>query len=182
MTNNLNGLISEESMMEQQNVEEAILPRLMASNALRANLTKHMTLNQMADHKASMIMTASSLMLTISVTQYDKLDLPTFIVLMATGGLAILFSIFAIIPVLHVKGVLNLFYFRSFERVSEDEFKTAFKETIADKEKLYDAYLREIYYLGKHRLTRKYFYIRNGLWSLLVGLVAAALLTSLRFF
>jgi hypothetical protein len=168
--------------MEQPNLEESILPRLMASNALRANLSKHMTLNQMADHKASMIMTTASLMLTISVTQYDKLDLSTFTVVMVTGGLAILFSIFAIIPVLHVKGVLNLFYFRSFERVSEDEFKAAFKETLADKEKLYDAYLREIYYLGKHRLTRKYFWIRNGLWALLVGLTAAAVLTGLRFF
>jgi hypothetical protein len=168
--------------MEQPNLDESILPRLMASNALRANLSKHMTLNQMADHKASMIMTTASLMLTISVTQYDKLDLSTFTVVMVTGGLAILFSIFAIIPVLHVKGVLNLFYFRSFERVSEDEFKAAFKETLADKEKLYDAYLREIYYLGKHRLTRKYFWIRNGLWALLVGLTAAAVLTGLRFF
>ncbi len=101
---------------------------------------------------------------------------------MVTGGLAILFSIFAIIPALHVKGVLNLFYFRSFERVSEEEFKSAFKETIADKEKLYDAYLREIYFLGKYRLTRKYFWIRNGLWALLVGLAAAAVLTSVRFF
>ena len=101
---------------------------------------------------------------------------------MATGGMAILFSIFAIIPVLHVKGVLNLFYFRSFAQVSEEEFKTAFKETLADKDKLYDAYLREIYYLGKHRLTRKYFWIRNGLWSLLTGLLVAALLTCLRFF
>jgi len=169
-------------MMEQQNLDEPVLPRLLASNALRANLTKHMVLNQMADHKASMIMTASSLMLTISVTQYEKLDLPTFAVLMITGGLAILFSIFAIIPVLHVKGVLNLFYFRSFEQVSEEEFKSAFKEILADKEKLYDAYLREIYYLGKHRLTYKYLWIRNGLWALLVGLATAAILTSLRFF
>ena len=168
--------------MEQPGKEEAILPRLMASNALRANLSKHMTLNQMADQKASMIMTAASLMLTISVTQYDKLGLQIFAILMTTGGLAILFSIFAIIPVLHVGGVLNLFYFRSFERVSEEEFKSAFKETLADKDKLYDAYLSEIYYLGKYRLTRKYFWIRNGLWSLLAGLAVAALLTSLRFF
>lgn len=61
--------------MSEQNSEEPVLPRLLASNALRANLTKHMTLNQMADQKASMIMTASSLILTISLTQYDKLDL-----------------------------------------------------------------------------------------------------------
>lgn len=167
--------------MEQIPPEADLLPRLLASNALRANLTKHMTLNQMADQKASMIMTTSSLMLTISVTQYDKLDLTTFVVLMAAGGLAVLFSIFAIIPALHVKGVLNLFYFRSFANISEDEFRTKFKETISDKEKLYDAYLREIYFLGKYRLTRKYFWIRNGLWTLLIGLAAAAVLTSLRF-
>jgi len=168
--------------MDDRKLEEDILPRLLASNALRANLTKHMTLNQMADHKASMIMTAASLILTISLTQYDKLDLATFIVLMITGGVAILASIFAIIPVLHVKGVLNLFYFRSFEQISEEEFKKEFKEVIKDKEKLYDAYLREIYFLGKHRLTHKYFWIRIGLWTLLFGLGIAAILTSVRFF
>jgi len=168
--------------MSEHNSEEPILPRLLASNALRANLTKHMTLNQMADQKASMIMTASSLILTISLTQYDKLDFPVFVVLMLAGGLAILFSIFAIIPTLHVNGVLNLFYFRSYAQISEEEFMSAFKETITDKQKLYDAYLREIYYLGKYRLTRKYFWIRNGLYSLLVGLAGSALLTSARFF
>jgi hypothetical protein len=163
--------------MEQQPTDEPILPRLLASNALRANLSKHMTLNQMADQKASMIMTAASLMLTISVTQYDKLGLDTFVLLLISGGLAILFSIFAIIPALHVKGVLNLFYFRSFAQISEEEFKTEFKATLADRDRLYDAYLREIYFLGRHRLTRKYFWIRNGLWALLLGLAAAALLT-----
>ncbi len=168
--------------MDQTKDEEPILPRLLASNALRANLTKHMTLNQMADHKASMIMTAASLMLTISVTQYDKLDFETFVVLIATGALAILSSIFAIIPALHVKGVLNVFYFRSFARVSEEEFKEVFKATIADRDQLYDAYLREIYYLGRHRLTHKYRWIRNGLCALLIGLALAALLTGMRFF
>lgn len=168
--------------MDTTNIEEPVLPRLMASNALRANLSKHMTLSQMADHKASMIMTAASLILTIALTQYDKLDLMTFSVLMLTGGLAILSSIFAIVPVLHVKGVLNLFYFRSFEQVSEEEFKASFKEVLSDKEKLYDAYLREIYFLGKHRLTHKYFWIRIGLWGLLAGLAVSAILTGLRFF
>jgi len=128
-----------------------------------------------------MIMTTASLMLTISVTQYDKFGLQIFAIMMATGGMAILFSIFAIIPVLHFKCVLNLFNLRFFEQVSEEEYKTAFKEILADKEKLCDAYFREIYYLGKHRLTRKYFWIRNGLWSLLACLLVAALLTCLRF-
>ena len=168
--------------MDEIKREEDILPRLLASNALRANLSKHMTLSQMADQKASMMMTAASLILTISLTQYDKLDLVTFVTLMTTSGVTIMASIFAIIPVLHVKGVLNLFYFRSFEQVSEEEFRKAFKDTIKDKDKLYDAYLQEIYFLGKHRLTHKYFWIRIGLWGLLVGLSIAAVLTSVRFF
>ncbi|MDX2481291.1 MAG: DUF5706 domain-containing protein [Desulfuromusa sp.] len=153
--------------------EEPLIPRLLATNALRANLSKHMDLNKMADSKASMIMTASSLVITITLTQYDKLVLPTALLLAGSGILAVLFSILAIIPPMHVSDRTNLFYFRSFSDLSEDEFKSQFLATIADREKLYDAYLHEIYYLGKHRLTRKYRLIRNGLWSLLIGLLGA---------
>jgi hypothetical protein len=152
-----------------------ILPRLLASNALRANLSKHMTLNQMADSKASMILTASSLIITITLTQYDRLHLSTILILAGAGLLAILFSILAIIPPLHASGETNLFYFRSFAELDEETFNRQFKQTIADKDALYDAYLHEIYFLGKHRLTRKYRLIRDGLWCLLGGLIGATL-------
>ncbi len=157
--------------------DEPILPRLLASNALRANLTKHMQLNQMADSKASMILTASSLIITITLTQYHQLDPVTFCMLLAAGVLAILCSIFAIIPPLHVRDQVNLFYFRSFSQLSEEEFVRQFKECIADKDKLYDAYLHEIYYLGEHRLRRKYRLIANGLWALLTGFCGAVIST-----
>ncbi len=157
--------------------DEPIIPRLLASNALRANLSKHMQLNQMADSKASMILTASSLIITITLTQYHQLDPVTIYLLLAAGVLAILFSIFAIIPPLHVRDQVNLFYFRSFSQVSEEEFARQFKECLADREKLYDAYLHEIYYLGKHRLGRKYRLISNGLWALLLGLCGAVVST-----
>ena len=90
-------------------LEEPILPRLLASNALRANLSKHMTLNQMADNKASMIMTAASLIVTITITQSGKISMLTAVLLLFTGLLAILFSILAIIPPKHAKGRVNLF-------------------------------------------------------------------------
>jgi hypothetical protein len=163
--------------MDRPVEEEPLIPRLLASNALRANLTKHMTLNQMADTKASMIMTAASLVITITLTGYNQLRLLTVGLLLATGVLAILFSIFAIIPPLHARGRVNLFYFRSFAELEEEDFIRRFKATIADKSALYDAYLHEIYYLGRHRLTRKYRLVRNGLWTLLFGLSAAALST-----
>lgn len=153
--------------------EEPLLPRLLVTNALRANLDKHMTLNKMADSKAAMIMTAASIVITITLTQYDQLELTTTLLLAASGLLAVVFSILAIIPPLHVTDQTNLFYFRSYSELSEDEFISQFKAVIADRDKLYDAYLHEIYYLGKHRLTRKYALIRNGLWTLLIGLVAA---------
>ncbi len=68
--------------------EEPILPRLLASNALRANLDKHMTMNRMADPKASML-------ITITLTQYAHLQLSTVIFLACSGITALLFSIFA---------------------------------------------------------------------------------------
>ena len=162
-------------MSQQQKTDEPLIPRLLASNALRANLTKHMDLNKMADSKASMIMTAASLVITITLTQYEKLDLLTTILLAGSGLIAVLFSILAIIPPLHASGQTNLFYFRSFSDLEEEDFKQRFIDTITDKEKLYDAYIHEIYYLGRHRLTRKYFWIRNGLWALLLGLILATI-------
>ena len=161
-------------MAEQPQVEP-LIPRLLASNALRANLTKHMTLNQMADNKASMIITAASLVITITLTQFDHLHLPTILLLVGAGLAAVIFSILAVIPPLHISDHTNLFYFRSFCDLSEDEFKSRFIDTITDKSKLYDAYLHEIYYLGKHRLTRKYGLVRNGLWALLFGLLGATI-------
>jgi hypothetical protein len=119
-----------------QPIDEPILPRLLASNALRANLDKHLTLSQMADQKAAMILTVSSLMITISVAQFERLGLAAFLVLIMTCGWAIVCSIITITPVLHVKGVLNLFYFRSFAQVSEEEFIEEFKLTIEDRDKL----------------------------------------------
>jgi hypothetical protein len=56
------------------------------------------------------------LICTIALTQFERLGAPTFLILLATGAFSILFSIFAIILALHVKGFLNLFYFRSFAK------------------------------------------------------------------
>jgi hypothetical protein len=159
--------------MTEQPKDEPLIPRLLASNALRANLSKHMDLNKMADSKASMIITAASLITTITLTQYENLHFITVFLLAGAGILAAIFSILAIVPPLHVSDKTNLFYFRSYSQLSEEEFKQQFMETITDKHKLYDAYLHELYYLGRYRLTRKYALIRNGLWTLLIGLLLA---------
>lgn len=161
--------------MTEQPKDEPLIPRLLATNALRANLTKHMQLNKMADSKASMMITAASLIITITLTQADSLHIVTVFLLAGAGILAAICSILAIIPPLHVTDKTNLFYFRSFSQLSEEEFKQQFIETIVDKHKLYDAYLHELYYLGRYRLTRKYALIRNGLWTLLIGLLLATL-------
>lgn len=167
-----NPLKAEKELSDKQ-ADEPIIPRLLASNALRANLEKHMTLNQMADSKASMIITAASLIITITLTQYKNMQLSTVMLLAGAGILALMFSIFAIIPPLHASGATNLFYFRSFSKLSEADFKQRFIETISERDSLYDAYLHELYFLGRHRLTRKYALIRNGLWALLAGLIGA---------
>jgi len=71
-------------------IAHRIPPRLLASNALRANLSKHMVLNQMADSKAGMILTAASLITTIALTQFGNLPVLTVLILAATSTFATL--------------------------------------------------------------------------------------------
>lgn len=73
-----------------------------------------MTLNQMADAKVSMIMTIASLIVTITLAQYARLHLPTILLLVSAGLAAVVFSILAILPPLHINANTNRFYFRSF--------------------------------------------------------------------
>jgi len=138
-----------------------VFPRLLASNVLWANWSKHITL--IIDSKASMIRTGSSIIITITLTRDDRLYLPT--ILLQDGGviLAVIFSILAINPPLHVSNTTNLFYFRSFFDLSETEFIPQLKSTLTDRNKRYDSCLHEICDLGKHHLNRKFGLIRNGL-------------------
>lgn len=157
--------------------DEPVIPRLLASNALRANLTKHMDYNKMADHKASALLTVATVIITITLAQFDRMEPGVPEVLLITSIVAIWFSLLTIVPRVYDTGEVDLFHYASFSKLSEDEFLQQFRATIIDKEKLYDAYIRDIYWLGSYRLRHKYRKLMYGKWALLAGLITAGSLS-----
>ncbi|ADU65875.1 DUF5706 domain-containing protein [Desulfurispirillum indicum] len=163
--------------VQNNNVEEPVLPRLLAASALQANLTKHMDYNKMADQKASALVTIATVVITITLAQYANMVFLVPEVLLVTSVISIYYSLLTIVPKVYDHNFIDPYHYQSFSKISEEEYLSLFKELIKDREKMYDAYLRDIYYLGTYRLKKKYRNLMRGKFALLAGLIAAGVLT-----
>lgn len=162
---------------------EQLLPALLRSNMLRMVLTKHIELNKSADTKAGVLVTAASIVVAVIFSSQTELNNVSRLVLMGTSLLAIIFSMVVILPKpyhRHEK-TPNLLYFRSFNRMDEDEYVAAMKHMMADKNRMYEQYIRDIYRYGNVTLTQKYRWLMAGLIVFLVGLLIAGGQWSLSF-
>lgn len=154
---------------------DQLLPALLRSNMLRMVLTKHIELNKSADTKAGMLVTAASIVVAVIFSSRGVLSGTSQLVLMVTSLLAIVFSMVVILPKPYHRNekTPNLLYFRSFNRMSEDEYVDAMKHMMADKNRMYEQYIRDIYRYGNVTLTRKYRWLMAGLLVFLLGLLIA---------
>ncbi len=152
---------------------EQIIPSLFRSNVLRMILTKHIELNKSADSKANMLMTAASIVIAVTISSGQDARSVGPLIVIVTSVAAIVFAIMAIFPKPYSKKEekVNMFYFRSFGRLSEDEYVEQFMGIMSDKNALYEQYMRDIYRYGNITLKKKYRWINLGLLCFLIGLV-----------
>lgn len=150
-----------------------IMPALMRSNVLRMILTKHIELNKTADTKANLLLTASSIIIALIFTNLKngQSTFGMFFVLL-TSLVAIFFSILVILPKPYHKFSkdVNLFYFRSFMQMTEDEYVSSIKGMMKDTNMIYEQYARDIYQYGVVTLNKKYRLLRVALITFLAGL------------
>lgn len=142
---------------------------------LRMVLTKHIELNKSADTKAGMLVTAASIVVAVIFSSQSVLNNASRLVLMGTSLLAIICSMMVILPKPYHRNekAPNLLYFRSFNRLDEDEYVAAMKHMLADKNRMYEQYIRDIYRYGNVTLTQKYRWLMAGLLVFLLGLLLA---------
>jgi len=162
---------------------EQIIPSLFRSNMLRMILTKHIELVKMADNKASILMTAASIVIAMTVASgQDERSVGPLIVVV-TAMLAIIFAILVIYPkpYLRKEDSINMMYFRSFGALSEDEYVRQFMELMKDKNALYEQYMRDIYRYANITLKKKYQWLSLGLSSFLLGLIVGGIYFILSF-
>ena len=147
----------------------------------------HVSLSQMADSKANIMISVNTIVLSILVSvllgklqYYPQFIIPT-VLLCIVCLCAIIFAILATRPNVN-KGTfnpedvkqkkINLLFFGNFFKMDLPDYEWAMNELMNDREYLYRSMIKDIYYLGKV-LAKKYRFLRLSYNIFMFGLVVA---------
>lgn len=158
---------------------------------LRTTQQHHVTLSAMADTKASIIITVSSIVLTLSLGKLDQPELRLSVVTLTVFTLlALLLAILAVLPKyrpLRLKPDaalppnFNLLFFGHFAELPRERYLAEIARTMRPDGTIYETMAKDIYSLGSYLAHHKYFYLRFSYLSFLTGFIAASLEQLWRF-
>jgi Family of unknown function (DUF5706) len=140
----------------------------------------NLSLSQMADQKASILMGATFVVFTISVGQASKPGAVYAVMVLALFSfISAMLAVFAILPSITTKKsqTPNILFFGTFTAMSDGEFADAVLDRLANDESIYRTMLRDIYQNGQVLQRKKYKYLGYAYRCFLAGL----LLTSVVF-
>src|ERR1035437_652283 len=150
---------------------------------MRATQFHHVQLSSMADGKANILLTMSSVVLTLCLPLLLKNShLWPLYILISFCLLTICLATYAGMPKLPPANLpapdiqnpsFNLLFFGDFTRLSQAQFESAMEEIMNDPSRTYGTQVREIYLLGTFLAKKKYRYLRLGYLSFITGLFAA---------
>ena len=143
----------------------------LVRTATQANLT----LSQMADQKASILMGATFLVFTIAVGQFSKGNVPiSLLILGVSAFLSAVCAVASIMPAVKpppmVPGSENVLFFGVFTQFSEDEFTDRVLKHLHTDEAVYRLMLRDIYQNGQVLQRKKFRYLGLAYRIFLAGL------------
>lgn len=164
----------------------AIPERNTGDVMLRTTQQHHVALSTMADTKANIIITVSSIVLTLSLGKMDNIALrSSLLVLAGFTLLALLLAILAVLPKyrplrLHKDAPLpahfNLLFFGHFSELDADRFQREIAHSLAADGSVYRSMTHDIYSLGSYLAHHKYRYLRLSYLSFLTGFVLATVI------
>ncbi len=161
-------------------------PRQQLDHMLRETRIHLISFSQMADTKANILLSISSVLLSISLT---KVSDPRF-----TGALAVLVGFLLITIFLALMTVIprvesfrrkkysvhdptySPLYFGNYVDIPYDEYAKDLEEIMNDSDRTYEVMVREIYYAGVYLVKSKYKYIRLGYMFFFTGLIVSTLI------
>ena len=163
--------------------------RTAVDNILRVNHGNQMRLGLMADAKANIMITVTSIVFSVTVTNLDNEAIRWPLLGFAFGCfLALLFAIFAIIPNTDypkVKGsqeidrespIFNPLFFGHFAHLDIHEYKEDYAKILMTDDSVYDSMAGDIYGQGKILALKKYKYLKWSYTSFLWGMTTAIII------
>jgi hypothetical protein len=159
---------------------DAVRPRVLLDTMLRTAQQHHVQLSAMADTKASILITISSIVLTIALSRADEPILrPALLTLATSSLLSLLLAIIAVLPTFAPQSIQrgaarrNLLFFGHFGEMSEQEFLKQMEPLLHSDTLIYEAMLRDIYGIGSYLYRKKYRFLRFAYVALLAGFIIA---------
>lgn len=160
---------------------KVIQPGSHLDHMIRQTRAHHTQLSAMADTKANMLLTMSSILVTISLPFLAKPELRIVsYILVPFCILAILLAAYSTMPRLHLSkadevepssNTFNPLFFGHFNRLSYEDYSNIMESVLNDPSRCYEIQLREIYTLGQFLEKRKYLFLRLAYIAFLLGIV-----------
>lgn len=161
-------------------------PRPQLDHLLRQTRFHLISLSQMADTKANILLGVSSVLLSISFTKItDPRFTGALIVLVAFLLVTIFLALITVIPKVQSfrpqkrsvhDPTYNPLYFGDYVNIPYDEYAQHMEEVLNDSDACYEVMIKEIYYSGVYLMKNKYRYIRLGYVFFFTGLICATLI------
>ena len=160
--------------------------RNTGDNVLRTAQQHHVQLSVMADLKANIIITVSSIVLTMTLARLSEPALRlSAITLMIFTTIALLLAILAVLPKyrpLRLKSPdaelppqFNLLFFGHFAELSRERFMAEIARSMAPDGRVYETMAKDIHSLGYYLAHYKYRYLRLSYLFFLSGFILASL-------
>ena len=149
---------------------------------LRTTQQHHVALSSMADTKANIIITVSSIVLTLSLGKLDQPELrPVVLTLTVFTLLALLLAILAVLPkyrplkltTTELPPNFNLLFFGHFAELPRERYLAEMARTLKPDGSIYAAMANDVYSLGYYLAHHKYRYLRLSYLSFLTGFILA---------
>jgi hypothetical protein len=145
---------------------------------LRTTMQAQYQLSQMADQKANMVLAASFVIFSVSISLGSTGARPLpLLVLGAAAFAAACLAVLAVLPSVKTppapKGPANILFFGSFTQIPEGEFVDRLMEVAKSPRDSFEAFAHDIYQNGRVLAFKKYRYLGWAYRILLGGLILA---------
>lgn len=156
--------------------------RNTADNILRTAQQHHMQLSAMADTKANIIITVSSIVLTLSMGKLNDPTLRVSVLILTVFTLgALLLAILAVLPKYRPLKLdsevlpphFNLLFFGHFAELSRERFLDEIAQLLQPDGTIYRTQANDLYSIGVYLARHKYRYLRLSYIFFLAGFFLA---------
>jgi len=173
------------------------VPERGVETMFRVALKNHMTLSNIADTKANILLSVNAIIVSLTMSNLiPKLDKPSNSYLIIPTVIFVIFTVTSIVlSILATRPNItrgqftkedvankkvNLLFFGNFHQMKLPDFEWGIKEMMQDKEYLYGSLTKDLYFLGLV-LNRKYKILRVTYAVFMTGIIVTAIAFAVTF-